>query len=144
VEKKCIECDVIKPLNAFRVSRARPYLTCKECIYRHQRAAYAINGEKRRAKQNAARAADKDYAKNANLKSKYGITLEEYNMMVELHARKCNICGEVKKLVVDHCHTTGQVRGLLCHQCNCVLGYAKDRFNVLLEAASYLKLREIV
>jgi hypothetical protein len=87
--------------------------------------------------------------RRALLKKQYGITLEEYHYKLKEQDGKCAICGNgetalsknskrVKSLAVDHCHTTGKVRGLLCHACNMVLGYAKDNVNNLHNAAKYL------
>lgn len=81
------------------------------------------------------------------LERNYGITLGEYNRMLKYQECKCAICGgegftmkecHKIKLVVDHCHTTGVVRGLLCHNCNRALGLFKDSPDSLIEAAKYL------
>jgi hypothetical protein len=81
----------------------------------------------------------KEYA----LKYKYGITLEDYNIMLFEQDGCCAICGihhtEIKKsLHVDHCHTTGKVRGLLCYSCNTILGHAQDDINILKKTIKYL------
>jgi hypothetical protein len=75
---------------------------------------------------------------------KYGITFEEYVDMAEQRNQKCDICGNVsdhryKKLVVDHCHSTGKIRGLLCFSCNSILGNAKDNISNLQNAIKYLE-----
>jgi hypothetical protein len=84
---------------------------------------------------------------SARLISAYGITLEQYEKMVEDHQLKCAICGEegfelVKgqklKLVIDHCHKTGAVRGLLCHNCNRGIGLLQDSVSNLEAAIAYL------
>ena len=64
------------------------------------------------------------YMKRYTLKSKYGLTLAQYNDMLELHQYACGICRRKPKgwLVVDHCHSTNRVRGLLCVPCNVLLG----------------------
>jgi len=56
--------------------------------------------------------------KDRVLKNKYGLSLKQYKQMYEDQSYQCAICGEKKKLHVDHCHKTGKVRGLLCHRCN--------------------------
>jgi Recombination endonuclease VII len=75
---------------------------------------------KKRAKQTP------DSKKRALLKSKYGITLEQFNQMLLDQGGVCALCNQApasgKCLHVDHCHQTGRVRGLLCHQCNWYLG----------------------
>lgn len=73
-------------------------------------------------------------------KSKYGLTEEEYKGLFDAQGNKCSICGtsfEVTKAFVDH--KTGRVRGLLCSQCNTLLGMAKDNTEVLEAAIQYLR-----
>jgi hypothetical protein len=74
------------------------------------------------------------------LRSKYGLTLEDYDEMVARQGGRCLICQQVpEKLVVDHHHGTGRVRGLLCFRCNSALGFLLDSPNSALEAARYLQ-----
>ena len=82
------------------------------------------------------------------LKRTYGISLVEYNSMLEEQDYKCKIClgdgflmagHHVMKLVVDHCHETGVVRGLLCHNCNRALGLFKDDADIVSRGVEYLK-----
>jgi hypothetical protein len=79
-----------------------------------------------------------------NLKREYGLTLEDYDKMLKVQNGKCAICnGENPiykgNLCVDHCHTTGKIRGLLCHSCNLTLGYMKDSKDRLKNAIKYLE-----
>ena len=79
-----------------------------------------------------------------NFKNQYGITLEMYNEMLEAQHYGCKICGKDKEtngrhLAVDHCHTTGQIRGLLCIHCNLALGYLNDDKNRMRLALQYLE-----
>jgi len=79
--------------------------------------------------------------RNNYLKRKYGITQEDYDLMLENQSHGCNICGAPRgrsRLSVDHCHTTGKVRGLLCNNCNSGLGWFKDAAAVLASAIKYL------
>ena len=76
--------------------------------------------------------------------AKYGITRSELDAMVEQQAGKCAICGGAptgkgSRLHVDHCHATGQLRALLCHHCNTLLGLAGDDPARLRAAAEYLE-----
>ena len=79
--------------------------------------------------------------KNTSLKAKYGITLEEYDKMFVAQGGLCKICFTAtdKPLVVDHCHTSLKVRGLLCSTCNAGLGMFYDQISNLAEAIKYLK-----
>ena len=71
----------------------------------------------------------------------YGISLPQYQEMVEESEYTCYICQEkpvTKRLFVDHCHTTGTVRGLLCVKCNSGISSFRDNPEVLKRAISYL------
>lgn len=77
------------------------------------------------------------------LKRIFNITVEEYNKMFKEQEGKCKICGidqtKLKiKLTVDHDHKTGKIRGLLCHKCNSVLGYANDDIEIFKNIIKYL------
>ena len=81
--------------------------------------------------------------KNALLKLNFGISLIQYNEMLENQNFKCQGCyrhiSELKKaLAVDHNHVTGKVRGLLCMSCNTILGHAKDNVDILRNLIDYL------
>jgi protein-arginine kinase activator protein McsA len=85
-------------------------------------------------------------------KRQYNIPLEEYRQMFVAQDHKCAICGEVgfkickdskALLVVDHCHTTSDVRGLLCHNCNRGLGLFQDSPTHLASAIRYLSTQGI-
>jgi hypothetical protein len=73
------------------------------------------------------------------LKTQYGITIEQYDEMVLAQNGKCLICKNERKLVVDHSHVTGIVRGLLCNSCNRGIGYLQDNPEVTKEAVIYLE-----
>jgi hypothetical protein len=75
------------------------------------------------------------------LKSHYGMTLEQYDALLEEQGGVCAICGErpEKHLCVDHCHQTGTVRGLLCRRCNFGLGLYKDDLRRTMGASAYLR-----
>ena len=87
---------------------------------------------------------NKDKQKNVNLKKNHGITLDEYNAMFDRQSGKCAICKDDfpdrhgKSIHVDHDHATGAIRGLLCRQCNLMLGHARDNKAVLAGAIDYL------
>lgn len=77
------------------------------------------------------------------LRRKYGLTPAQYEALSFAQGGICAICGgrpeAGKRLAVDHDHTTRSVRGLLCHQCNLMLGHAHDDPRVLKAAADYLR-----
>lgn len=78
-----------------------------------------------------------------HLKHTYGIPIEQYYEMLTLQMSGCTICKKTivenaKFLAVDHNHTTGKVRGLLCNKCNRLLGFANDNPELLRKAADYL------
>lgn len=81
----------------------------------------------------------------AHYMEKYGLTPDGYNKMLIAQDGVCAICNHPPngrahngKLVVDHDHSTGKVRGLLCSKCNSVLGYVKDSTETLIKAIEYL------
>jgi hypothetical protein len=73
----------------------------------------------------------------------HGLTAQEYSVMLEKQAGLCAICTKVnqngRKLAIDHNHTTGKIRGLLCSNCNVGLGHFKDNLKLLSRAGSYLQ-----
>lgn len=78
-------------------------------------------------------------ARNADLKYQYGITITDYEVMYARQGGRCAICGTSEaKLVVDHNHKTNQVRELLCHLCNAMIGCAREDIAILMSAAAYL------
>lgn len=71
---------------------------------------------------------------------KFGITKSEYEAMKAAQGNRCFICKENKTLCIDHNHSTGQIRRLLCHTCNLGIGVFYDNPDLLREAADYLEL----
>ena len=89
--------------------------------------------------------------KQIDLKKRFGITLEDFNSMMESQSGVCKICKSpeltidhrtktVRNLAVDHCHTTGKIRGLLCTNCNRALGLFKDSPELLQAALLHISL----
>lgn len=74
-----------------------------------------------------------------NRKARYNLTPEEYTKLLAKQKCKCAICGKLRRLCVDHEHNSNRIRGLLCHACNCMLGYAFDEPSTLKSAIRYLK-----
>jgi hypothetical protein len=111
------------------------------------RAWYATHREEKRAYQDAYRKEHLDHllaiAENRRRQNLYGITTDEYNNMALLQNGRCLICGQEpsdgKALRVDHNHSTGKIRGLLCFNCNIGLGMFNDNPDLLAVAAEYLR-----
>lgn len=83
--------------------------------------------------------------RNHKLLTKYGLTLEDFEAMLERQGGGCAICeapptgeGNRGRLHVDHDHATGRVRGLLCHRCNWGIGHFGDSAEVMQKAYRYL------
>lgn len=126
-EKACNRCREVKSLDEFyphTKTRDRRTTICKQC--RRENDAVAVR----------------------NNWAKYGLSREKYDAMVATSGGVCSIChgpeprlrknGLPKSLSVDHCHDTGEVRGLLCSRCNTALGYFNHDAALLASAAAYL------
>ena len=90
----------------------------------------------------------------ANIKRRYGLTIERYNELLTQQGCKCALCGKqhdpsvkLGRLYVDHCHKDAavcsgkatKVRALLCNSCNSALGYFNENIEVMQKAIDYLK-----
>jgi hypothetical protein len=119
--------------------------SCKRCRQDYYNNKYNKKG---RSKHLEYEVGSYNYTRNSHLVCTYGITLKEYNILLESQNYKCAICGIVQEeslrlfkrlLFVDHCHNTSRVRGLLCQNCNNGLGNFKDSTEFLDKAINYLK-----
>ena len=135
--KKCIKCKCNKQLKEFCKDNSRKdglQLICKECKKKLGATHYIKNKEK-----------IKSQVRIYDLKVDHGITIEMFNEMFENQNGCCYICGKHQKdlnrsLCVDHNHTTGQIRGLLCHSCNFILGFAYENIDTLKKSIEYLEI----
>lgn len=131
--KKCYGCQVELPLDKFGSDKSWADGKSKYCL--QCRAAKAKRNRRLRPHVN----------RNYNLKKKYGVTLEWYESKLKEQNGLCEICGTDKpggksfSMYVDHNHTTNQVRGLLCSNCNTMLGLSKENLEVLMSAIKYLQ-----
>lgn len=108
------------------------------------------NSDKLKRYRDTDRAKNRDRIKNSvrdySLRTTYGITLAEYEEMLTTQGKRCAICGSDKACKrhtahswrVDHCHTTGKVRALLCHNCNIALGLLKENTGTMKSMIDYL------
>lgn len=145
----CARCKEIKPYDGFVKSKSRKdglHSYCKPCVSRMSKESRERDPRAYKEycrKRNKSEKGKISLAK-AKLKHRYGITQEDYfNMFIEQDGR-CKICnthqeGLTKKLGVDHCHESKKVRGLLCSNCNNMLGLVYDDINILISAIKYLK-----
>lgn len=116
----CIDCKEFKPLDEYYKTKTGVISTCKKCS--HVRAA--------------------KYHKSYYKYAKYGIDKKLYDEMFANQNGKCAICALdlnlQKEVHIDHCHTTGKVRGILCGKCNKGLGQFDDNVIYLTNAIKYL------
>lgn len=130
--KTCRDCGVSKTTAAFdrngTATRDGLHPYCKDCRAVRRRDHYVRDAEGIKARQIV----------NAR-KYRYGLTDKQYRDLLDAQDGRCAICGDVMAPPhVDHCHTSGTVRGLLCNNCNKALGHLKDDPTRLLAAADYL------
>lgn len=139
---ECGRCRQRKPLADFtrRKDTAARVGSCRACQTERSRRWRAANPERNRDNRRAYERRRPEVSRASYIKSRYGITAAEYDAMLVRQGGGCAICREQidGSLDIDHCHTTGRVRGLLCGPCNRMLGLAKDRPEVLSAAARYL------
>lgn len=167
--RKCTRCQTFKETEMFSKDSTRTdgiHPHCKDC-----RRSYGTPSRKEARKNQEVRTRDYEthkryyqrnrtaliakmptrdpiYNKNSFLKSTYGITLAEYDKMLDDQKGVCAICGNHEKrksryggicrLHVDHDHKTGKVRGLLCQQCNNGIGHFKENVVTMSMAINYL------
>jgi len=145
LQYSCIECC--------KAYHAKRYIEQKDKIRLQTRKYRKENKERLEKAQNLWKAKNpekvRQYQRVTNLK-KFGLSNDLYNKTFEEQDGKCAICKnpetfvhsktkELARLAVDHCHTTGKTRKLLCKNCNTGLGSFKDNQDVLLKAMQYLK-----
>jgi hypothetical protein len=158
--KRCKKCGEVKPLDEFYKSagmRDGHRSDCKACNLLAKKEWYAANREaviekvKRwqrehkdvvNARNRAYREAHPDAMREWDLKTKFGISISDYDGLLEAQGGDCAICGKPQgkiSLHVDHDHESGEIRGLLCLGCNNALGQFKDDCDLLARAAGYLR-----
>jgi hypothetical protein len=143
--KTCSRCKKTKTRSEFYPDHrpGRDLLShCKECNKEKQRIFREKNGPRVRANEKTI------YEKRRwgnHIKRKYGISVNDYDIVLKLQDGKCAICGidvpggRSKRFHVDHDHITGEVRGLLCIRCNYMIGYSKNSPDILRNGADYLQ-----
>jgi hypothetical protein len=102
------------------------------------------NADRKKAYVVKYKATRKEQFKDYTLIKAYGIKSKEYNKLLEKQNGCCAICKKPQEsfkrmLSVDHDHTTGKIRGLLCYRCNSALGFLCDSVDMLNVAIKYLE-----
>lgn len=124
-KKLCRRCNTEYELDGFHLDRNRSdghASQCKVCVREQAKTHWHAVGADRFRERT------------------YGLTPDAYEAMVEVASGKCQICGRSdKRLVIDHCHETNAVRGLICDDCNVGLGRFRDDPNLLRTALNYLE-----
>jgi hypothetical protein len=139
VTKECTKCKIKKDISNFNSrggSQKHLYKSrCKECLNDFNQDWRKYNPDKVRVY----RAKDKwSFDKRVR---RHGITKEEFWNMYESQEGKCAICLQdiaAENSAIDHNHTTGKIRGILCKSCNRGIGLLKDSHEVLSRASDYL------
>lgn len=134
----CHRCKEDRPEDNFgkvkrRYAARERSLWCRACIN-----AYQKNYRKTWKERNPEKA---EANRRRGLIVSYGISVDEHDSLLSSQGGACAICKQTPNgyLDIDHCHSTGKVRGLLCNPCNRLLGDAMDNANTLIAAAEYLK-----
>ncbi len=144
-QKACTKCKIVKSLTKFNDDRRHKdgkQSQCKTCVLTGMKERNRINPI---YKKGGYHRKENKKLNNARLKYRYGITAKEYKEIFEAQKGVCAICGKSQNpkhrwlLGVDHDHKTNQVRGLLCHKCNVILGLCNENPNILTNAISYLR-----
>ena len=139
--KVCKKCGYDKPISEFSIknkNRSQPYNSrCKSCINADRREKFASG---KWAKQ----VSEPDSHRERYLGKEYGISCDDYDAMYHYQHGRCGICGVHQnelagRLHVDHDHDTGDIRALLCGNCNRGLGMYQDDPFLMEIAAEYLR-----
>jgi len=158
--KKCPRCKYNKQESEFHKSRKRKgglAWCCKVCVKAFAASWYLRNKEYSNARnkawyeknfekisQRARIELTYEQRRNARLKNKFGITASEYDRILGQQNFLCAVCSQhrdefSKAFAVDHCHTTGRIRGLLCEKCNQGIGCFNDSPERIRLAVQYLE-----
>ena len=134
-EKKCSKCRETKAVSEFNqfadesapVNGWRYYSWCRDCSKQQSRRYGSENRPRRNErlrqwrKENPEAASAKD--KRARLFLKYRLDEKQVQGISERQEHRCAVCRNETKLIIDHDHVTGKVRGLVCYRCNIGLGW---------------------
>ena len=143
--KKCKACSIEKPIEEYHIShqgKTGPIYKskCKICIREYHREEYHnLTDVKKRERRNKNTCNNAEYRQSYRLKSRYGLTTEDFSAMIVEQQNKCKICKcDMDPPQVDHSHNTGKVRALLCRPCNTSLGLLKENPQTLRNMITYI------
>ena len=137
-------CEICGETFKVKGNMAR-YTTCRKTACREEKVRRVHDAQRKEGTKSSRRYArlGKSASYFRQLKYHYGMTKEQYFAMRDAQNGKCAICETpTEHLVVDHCHASGVVRGLLCHACNKGLGNFRDTPGYLAKAIDYLKSKQ--
>lgn len=132
--KLCRTCNTEKNISLFvkcKTTKSGVRGLCKAC-------SCAYYAQRRIDKYDIVRAYEKKFHRKRRLRYDYNTTEEHIQSLLETQDYRCKLCQSDKKLVIDHCHSSGKVRGMLCLHCNTGLGQFKDNIKTLEKAIDYL------
>lgn len=144
--KVCSVCKLIKVLAEFHKSKSTKDGHCYRCKTCDYQARIKYRTERKLQYQFVTR---KEYRKRV-----YGLTDDNFNAIWDKQNGKCPVCDKLltdglgtnhlpSKAVIDHCHDTGRIRGILCTMCNKGLGLLGDNVHGLTKAIQYLRQHEV-
>lgn len=144
--KQCTTCEETKLINNFCKSKSGKHgvgSVCRPCKSKVNLEWSRKNPDKCKKYRQKTRKVHPEADRGYYLKRDFNLTIQEYNKLLKKQSFCCAICKKPQSefkinLAVDHCHTTGKVRGLLCNVCNIGLGYFKDKKQLLFSAIEYL------
>lgn len=150
--KVCSKCGETKPVEEFGETVAQTHQGwawrshCRKCSSESCRKYGTENKPRRNARLKQWRKENPDKAKKLDrrrmLKRNYGLSPESADKLFRDAGEKCEVCGTAEtRLCIDHCHTTGRVRGILCTSCNTFLGRIENNSSLLKNLETYLKTR---
>lgn len=149
VTKKCSKCKSSKPPSEFHKNRSTfdgLQTVCKSCARATHMKWLETNAAKNAENAKKWRAANPRLSKDFGLRHRYGIPLGTYDRMFAEQNGKCAICettdpGGRGDFHIDHCHDTGVIRGLLCHNCNVGIGHFQHDEVLIQQAINYVTTR---
>lgn len=143
--KLCSHCKIVKSTNLFGLNKSQKdgfSHRCKDCSKKLAKQWRNKHPDRVKATHATWRSKNKDLVRRMNndtkLKSRYGISRAEFLALYKKQAGRCGICSKETKLVVDHEHSSGKIRGLLCRSCNIGLGMFQDSLFAIRCAADYV------